>query len=53
MKQFKARRDAVAAELQLDPSLIAPKAMLESLGSEPAETAARMMPWQRELLGLE
>lgn len=52
-KQFKARRDAAATELQLDPSLIAPKAMLESLGSEPAETAARMMPWQREILGLE
>ena len=52
-KQLKTKRDAVAAELKLDPSLIAPKATLESLASQPAETAARMMPWQRELLGLD
>jgi ribonuclease D len=51
-KQLKTKRDAAAAELQLDPSLIAPKATIESLASQPAETAARMMPWQRELLGL-
>lgn len=51
-KQLKTRRDAAAAELQLDASLIAPKATLESLASQPAETAQRMMPWQRELLGI-
>ena len=51
-KQLKEKRDAVAAELKLDPSLIAPKAMLESLASEREATMARMMPWQCELLGL-
>jgi ribonuclease D len=51
-KQLKTKRDAVAAQLQLDPSLVAPKATLENLASQPEETASRMMPWQRELLGL-
>jgi ribonuclease D len=51
-KELKTRRDRAAAELQLDPSLIAPKATIESLASQPVETAARMMAWQRELLGL-
>jgi len=31
MKDLKTRRDAVAAELNLDPSLIAPKAAIEGL----------------------
>ena len=51
-KQLRIKRDAIAAELKLDPSLVAPKATLESLASQPEETAARMMSWQRELLGL-
>lgn len=51
-KQLKARRDAAAAELGLDASLIAPKATLENVASQPEEAASRMMLWQRELLGL-
>lgn len=51
-KDFKTRRDTVAASLKLDPSLIAPKTMLESLAADPAE-AVRMMQWQRAALGLE
>jgi hypothetical protein len=39
--------------LKLDPSLIAPKTMLENLAANPAETSAQMMPWQRAALGLE
>ena len=49
---LKKQRDTVAAELQLDPSLIAPKSMLENLANNFDETAARMMPWQRERLGV-
>ena len=43
---------AVNSALQLDPALIAPKSMLESLAANPGETAARMMPWQRATLGV-
>ena len=49
---LKKKRDTVAAELHLDPSLIAPKSMLENLANNFDETAAKMMPWQRERLGV-
>jgi ribonuclease D len=52
MKTLKNQRDAIAAELRLDPSLIAPKATIEGLVLRREETIARLMPWQRELLGL-
>lgn len=51
-KALKQKRDELAAALQLDPSLIAPKTTLENLAAEAVETAAKMMPWQRALLGL-
>lgn len=47
---LKKRRDEAAASLQLDPSLIAPKAMLENLALNPQENAERLLPWQRALL---
>lgn len=52
MQQIKVRRDAIAADLKLDPSLIAPKATIEGLVVRPDETIERLMPWQRELLKL-
>jgi len=51
-KALKTKRDAAAETLHLDPSLIAPKSMLEGLASNQDEAAAKMMPWQRETLGL-
>jgi ribonuclease D len=51
-RDFKKKRDDAATALQLDPALIAPKSMLESLAANPTETAARMMPWQRATLGV-
>ena len=51
-KALKVKRDAAAAELKLDPSLIAPKSMLESLAANSADAAARMLPWQRATLGV-
>jgi ribonuclease D len=52
LDELKAYRDKTAAELKLDPSLIAPKATLEGLAFRPEETLAKLLPWQRELLGL-
>lgn len=51
-KDLKQKRDEIATALGLDPALIAPKYTLEGLAAEPAETAAKMMPWQRGLLGV-
>lgn len=52
LKDLKTRRDKLAADLQLDPSLIAPKTILENLAAGNADILAKMMPWQRELLGV-
>jgi len=49
---LKTKRDTVATALKLDPSLIAPKSMLESLAADGEEAAARMLPWQRATLGV-
>ena len=51
-KALKTKRDTVATELQIDPSLIAPKSMLESLAANADEAAPRMLPWQRAALGI-
>jgi len=51
-KDLKTKRDKIATELKLDPSLIAPKLVLENLAANPDETASRMMPWQRAALGV-
>jgi ribonuclease D len=48
--RMKSRRDRVAAELNLEPALIAPKAALESYAAN-GETDL-LMNWQRRLLGL-
>ena len=50
--ELKKKRDTAATELQLDPALIAPKSMLESLANNHEESVARMMPWQRATLGI-
>ncbi len=48
--ELKRHRDHVAHEAKLDPSLIAPKAVLEGLAFRPDESLAKLLPWQRELL---
>lgn len=50
MKALRSRRDAVAARLKLDPSLVAPKATIEGLILREAETLERLLPWQRQVL---
>jgi ribonuclease D len=48
--ELKKHRDHVAEQVQLDPSLVAPKAILEGLAFRPEETLPKLLPWQRELL---
>ena len=43
-------RDKVARDVDLDPSIIAPKAALEAVAADPS--AAILLPWQRVLLKL-
>ncbi|MDP9291614.1 MAG: HRDC domain-containing protein, partial [Verrucomicrobiota bacterium] len=50
--QLKKIRDSAATELVLDPSMIAPKAVLESLANDEDGAADKLMPWQLGLLGL-
>jgi len=50
---FKTRRDHAATAHGIEASLIASKSMLENLASETEATLARLLPWQRMLLGFE
>lgn len=43
-------RDRVAADMGLDPAIVAPRGALEATAAEPE--ASILMNWQRELLGL-
>ena len=49
---LKVERDRVAAELDLDSSIIAPRATLEAVATSPAKAKDLLLPWQRTLLGL-
>ena len=48
--ELKKLRDQIAADLKLDPSVIAPKAALEAVAAD--EGTDSLMNWQRGLLGL-
>lgn len=49
--QLREHRDKVAREIELDPSIVAPKAALEAVAADPS--APILLPWQRSLLGLK
>lgn len=46
------RRNQAAKELDIDPSLIAPRGALEAIAGENADPAELLLNWQRELLKL-
>ncbi|MDD5349998.1 MAG: HRDC domain-containing protein [Chthoniobacteraceae bacterium] len=50
---FKTRRDHAATVHRIEPSLIAPKSMLETLAADTEATLEKLLPWQRLLLGFE
>jgi ribonuclease D len=49
--ELKAVRDRIAAELEVDPSIIAPRGALEAISIDARSPA--LMAWQRRLIGLE
>jgi len=50
-EELEKRRNVCAAELGIDPTLIASRATLLALASHWEQAAAELMPWQKELLG--
>ena len=50
LESWLARRDAVANELQLEPSLIASRMQVEAIANNEGEGLAQLMEWQRSLL---
>lgn len=52
LEELKKRRDRTAAELEIDPTLIASRATLTALARRRNRDDAGLMKWQRELLGL-
>lgn len=46
-----ARRDAKAAELDMEPSFIAPRAALEEIVRDEEKGIGQLMNWQRQILG--
>ena len=50
LESWLARRDALAADLQLEPSIIAARSQVEAIAAGEEEGLAQLMRWQRELL---
>lgn len=50
LNKLRDHRDKVAREVDLDPSILAPKAALEAVAADPLANV--LLPWQRDLLGL-
>ena len=50
--RLRERRDRVAADLELDPSLIASRRGLIAVATQEVGPETELMSWQRELLGL-
>jgi ribonuclease D len=51
--QLRERRDNAAVQLGLEPSFIASRGALEAIAVDPARAISILVPWQRELLGME
>jgi len=51
--QLREQRDKVAERLGLERSFIASRGALEAIAADPARATALLVPWQRELIGVE
>ena len=51
--QLREQRDKVAEHLGLERSFIASRGALEAIAADPARATALLVPWQRELIGVE
>ena len=51
-EDLRRRRDVIAEQLGLEPSFIAPRATVESIAADEANSSTLLVPWQRQLLKL-
>jgi ribonuclease D len=51
-EELRRRRDRAARELELDPTFVAPRAILEAIAADEACAATLLVPWQRATLGV-
>ena len=51
--QLRERRDKAAEQIGLERSFIASRGALEAIAADPARATALLVPWQRELIGIE
>jgi ribonuclease D len=51
--QLREQRDKAAEQLGLEGSFIASRGALEAIAADPARATALLVPWQRELIGVE
>jgi len=51
--QLRERRDKAAVQLVLERSFIASRGALEAIAADPARATALLVPWQRDLIGIE
>jgi len=51
-ENLRRRRDVAAEQLGLEPSFIAPRAAVDSIAADQAQSTTLLVPWQRELLQL-
>jgi ribonuclease D len=51
--QLRERRDRSAGQLGLESSFIASRGALEAIAADPTRAAALLVPWQREMLGID
>jgi len=52
IENFRRNRDHAAKDLQIESSVIAPRATLEAIAADQTRADALLVPWQRELLGV-
>ena len=51
-ENLRRRRDVAAEQLGIEPSFIAPRAAVDSIAADETQSAALLVPWQRQLLEL-
>ena len=51
--QLRERRDKAAEQLGLERSFVASRGALEAIAADPTRATALLVPWQRELIGID
>jgi ribonuclease D len=49
--ELRKRRDEAATRLRIEPSFIAPRAVIDAIAADPSRAEVLLVPWQRDLLG--